>query len=107
VLAIAVPLVFLHVRYQPSLAVPLGATLKLQDVAVLAVVIAAVVSAVRSGIDPLRSSRWVWAATFLFLAWIVAATFYPLLSTRTYAWRTHAVTAVEFGLYALLAPAVP
>src|SRR5437764_612077 len=23
------------------------------------------------------------------------------------AWRTHAVTAVEFGLYALLAPAVP
>jgi O-antigen ligase len=107
VLAIAVPLVFLHIRYQPSLAVPLGATLKLQDVAVLAVVIAAVVTAVRSGTGPLRSSRWVWAATFLFLAWIVAATFYPLLSTRTYAWRTHAVTAVEFGLYALLAPAVP
>jgi hypothetical protein len=106
-LAIAVPLVFLHVRYQPSLALPLGATLKLQDVAVLAVVVAAVVTAVGSGIDPLRSSKWIWAATFLFLAWIVAATFYPLLSTRPYAWRTHAVTAVEFGLYALLAPAVP
>jgi hypothetical protein len=46
-------------------------------------------------------------ATLLFLAWIVAATFYPLLSSRPYAWKTHAVTAVEFGLYAVLAIAVP
>lgn len=106
-LAIAVPLVFLHIRYQPSIALPLHATLKLQDIAVLAVAVAAVVAAVRSGIGPLRSSRWVWATTLLFLAWIVMATFYPLLSTRAYAWRTHAVTAVEFGLYACLAPAVP
>jgi hypothetical protein len=107
VLAIAVPLVFLHIRYQPSVALPPHATLKLQDVAVLAVAVAAVVSAVRRGVDPLRSSKWIWATTLLFIGWIVVATFYPLLSDRAYAWRTHAVTAVEFGLYAVLAPAVP
>jgi hypothetical protein len=43
----------------------------------------------------------------LLLAWIVAATFYPLLSSRAYAWKTHLVTAGEFCEYALLAPAVP
>ena len=106
-LAIAVPLVFLHIRYQPSVALPPHATLKLQDVAVLAVAVAAVVSAVRRGVDPLRSSKWIWATMLLFIGWIVVATFYPLLSDRPYAWRTHAVTAVEFGLYAVLAPAVP
>jgi hypothetical protein len=43
----------------------------------------------------------------LLLAWIVAATFYPLVSSRAYAWKTHLVTAGEFCEYALLAPAVP
>jgi hypothetical protein len=107
VLAVALPIVFLHIRYQPSAALPLSATLKLQDVAVLALGVAIAVTAWRDGIDPLRSAKWVWVATLLFLAWIVVATFYPLLSARAYAWRTHAVTAVEFSLYALLAPAVP
>jgi hypothetical protein len=107
VLAIAVPMVFLHIRYQPSVSLPPNATLKLQDVAILAVGIAALVTAVRTGIAPLRSSKWIWVTTLLFIAWIVAATFYPLLSSRSYAWKTHAVTAVEFGLYAVLAPAVP
>jgi hypothetical protein len=107
VLAVAVPMVFLHIRYQPSVALPPNATLKLQDVAILAVGIAAVVTAVRDGIAPLRSSKWIWVTTSLFIAWIVAATFYPLLSSRPYAWKTHGVTAVEFGLYAVLAPAVP
>jgi hypothetical protein len=107
VLAVAVPLVFLHIRYQPSVALPPHATLKLQDVAVLAVGVAAVVAAVRNGIEPLRTSRWIWFGTLAFVAWIVVATFYPLLWSRPYAWKTHAVTAVEFGLYAVLAPAVP
>jgi hypothetical protein len=107
VLAIAVPIVFLHIRYQPSVALPPHATFKLQDLAVLAVGVAAALTAWRRGFGPLRSSTWIWATTLLFLTWIVAATFYPLLSSRPYAWRTHAVTAVEFGLYALLAPAVP
>jgi hypothetical protein len=107
VLALALPLVFLHIRYQPSVALPPHATLKLQDVAVLMVGVAAAVVAVREGVESLRSARWVWLTVLAFLAWIVAATFYPLLSSSAYAWRTHAVTAVEFGLYAVLAPAVP
>ena len=107
VLGLCLPLLFLHVRYQPSVGLPLGATLKLQDAAVIAIAIAAAVRAVRGGVAPLRAARPLWIATLLFLAWIVAATFYPLLSARAYAWRTHLVTAVEFGLYALLAPAVP
>jgi hypothetical protein len=107
VLAVALPMVFLHIRYQPSVSLPPNATLKLQDVAILVVGIATLVTAVRTGIAPLLRSRWIWVATLLFLAWIVAATFYPLLSSRPYAWKTHAVTAVEFGLYAVLAAAVP
>jgi hypothetical protein len=107
VLAIALPIVFLHIRYQPSVSLPSNATLKLQDVAVLAVALAAAVSARRHGIEALRRSRIIWLGTLAFLAWIVAATFYPLLSAHSYAWRTHAVTAVEFGLYSILAVAVP
>ncbi len=107
ILGLSLPILFLHVRYQPSVGLPLGATLKLQDCAVLAVAAAAAVAAVRGGAGPLRAAKPVWIAALLFLAWIAAATFYPLLSARAYAWRTHLVTAVEFGLYALLAPAVP
>lgn len=106
VLGLCVPLLFLHVRFQPAVGL-LGATLKLQDAAVLAVALAAVVTALRTGVGPLRPARYVWIATVMFLAWILAATFYPLLSARAYSWRTHLVTAGEFGLYALLAPAVP
>ena len=86
VLAIAVPIVFLHIRYQPSVALPPHATFKLQDLAGLAVGVAAVLTAWRRGFGPLRSSTWIWVTTLLFLAWIVAATFYPLLSpVRQYA----------------------
>lgn len=106
-LALSVPMLFLHVRYQPSVSLPLGATLKLQDGALLAVAVFAASSAVRGGLGPLRAARPVWIAAVLLLAWIVAATFYPLLSARAYAWRTHVVTAAEFGLYGILAPAVP
>ena len=107
VLAIALPIVFLHIRYQPSVSLPANATLKLQDVAVLAVAIATAIAARRDGIEVLRRSRVVWLGTLAFLAWVAAATLYPLLSSRSYAWRTHAVTAAEFGLYAVLAVAVP
>jgi hypothetical protein len=107
VLAVALPIVFLHIRYQPSVSLPSNATLKLQDVAVLAVAVAAAITAQRTGIGALRRSPVIWVGTLAFLAWIAAATFYPLLSSRSYAWRTHAVTAVEFGLYAVLAVAVP
>ncbi len=107
VLALALPPLFLHVQYQPSVSLPLGATLKLQDLAVMAVVAAAAVAAARGELRLLRPALPLWLATGAFLAWIVAATFYPLLSSRPYAWSTHFVTLVGFCEYTLLAPAVP
>lgn len=106
VLAAALPVVFLHLNYQPSFSAG-SATIKLSDLAILAVVVAAVAAAARSGLGRLRAGLPIWIAAALFLGWIVLACFYPLASSRAYPWHTHLVTAGEFGLYALLAPAVP
>jgi len=106
VLAVTVPLVFLHVRYQPS--VTLGpATVKLSDVLVLLTALAAAAAAIRRGLAPLRPGLPVWVTGIALFVWIAAAVFYPLLSPRAYPWKTHLVTAGELGEYALLAPAVP
>jgi O-antigen ligase len=107
VLAASIPILFLHVRYQPAARLPLGGEFKLQDAAVLAVVLAALAAVRRDGLTRLRPALPVWIAAGLFLAWVVAATFYPLLRSEPYAWRTHLVTAAEYLEYALLAPAVP
>jgi hypothetical protein len=106
VLAAALPIVFLHLSYQPDLVVG-RATVKLSDIAILAVAVAAAWTAVRLGWAPLRPGLAVWVAGIAFLAWLVAAVFYPLLSSRAYDWKTHLVTAGEYCEYALLAPAVP
>jgi O-Antigen ligase len=106
-LALALPLVFLHVDYQPSVGLPLGGRFKLQDLAVLAVVVAALAAARRGGLARLRPALPIWIAAAVFLAWLVAATFYPLAGSEPWAWKTHLVTAGEYVEYALLAPAVP
>lgn len=107
VFAATLPILFLHVDYQPAVSLPLGASFKLSDAMVLLTAVLAVAAAVRGGLPRLRPGMPVWVTGALFLAWIVAATFYPLLSARPYAWKTHIVTAGEFCEYALLAPAVP
>jgi O-Antigen ligase len=107
VLAAALPILFLHVQYQPSTALPLGGQFKLQDAAVLAVAVAALAEIRRSGLTRLRAGLPIWVAAAAFCVWVVAATFYPLARSTPYAWRTHLVTAGEFVEYALLAPAVP
>jgi O-Antigen ligase len=106
VLAATVPLVFLHLRFQPAVVVG-PATVKLSDVAVLATAVAAAWVAVRRGLAPLRPGIPVWVTGAALFLWICAAVFYPLASSRAYAWKTHLVTAGEFWEYALLAPAVP
>lgn len=108
--ALALPVLFLHVRYQPKVEIDLGsssAALALSDAAVLAVVLAAVVAGIRGGWGPLRPSRGLWVLTALFLGLVGAATFYPLLWQDDYHLLTHLVTAAKFGEYALLAPALP
>lgn len=110
VLAAAIPILFLHVAYQPGLGVGFGSTTinaYLSDFAVLAVVVAAIVRGVRDGFRPLGPGRLLWIAGALFLAWTVAEVVHGRLHEPAYAWHTHGVTAAKFAEYALLAPAVP
>lgn len=103
VLAATIPIVFLHLDYQPSVVVG-PATVKLSDVMVLLTALAAVAALRSRGMAPLRPGLPVWIAGLLFLAWIGIATLYP---SQAYPFKTHAVTAGEFAEYALLALAVP
>jgi O-antigen ligase/polysaccharide polymerase Wzy-like membrane protein len=110
VLAAAIPILFLHVRYQPDLRISAGSTTidaYLSDFAVLAVVVAALAEARRRGLGPLAAGRALWVAGALFLVWAGAGVAYGRLHASSYPWQTHGVTAAKFAEYALLAPAVP
>jgi O-antigen ligase len=110
VLAAALPILFLHVDYQPGFTVDLGAAsahVVLSDIVLLAVGVAALAAGVRRGFAPLRIGLPIWIAGALFLVDVGAASVYPKLWTSDYAAGTHAVTAAKFAEYALLALAVP
>lgn len=110
VLALCLPLVFLHVDFQPSLTLTLdGASgnADLSDLAVLAIAAAGLLAGLREGFRPLASGKPVWLAGAALLALVVAASFYPLLGDTPYAWKAHLPTALKFVEYALLALAVP
>ena len=110
VLAAAIPVLFLHVHYQPGFGVGIGSTTAnayLSDFAVLAVVAVAAWSGFRDGFGPLARGRWIWAAAGLFLVWMVLEVGYGRHHAASYAWHTHGVTAAKFAEYALLAPALP
>jgi O-antigen ligase len=109
VLAAAVPFLFVHERFQPEASFELGSTsldVRLSDVAVLAVLVAAVVSALRFGIERLRPALWLWLWGAALLAWIAFAALRPA-SLDDEHFADHLVSAVKFGEYALLALAVP
>jgi len=109
-LTLGLPLVFLHIAYQPTLTIHLGGVapqLDLSDLAVLASAAAALAAGVVHGFRPLRSGTPIWIAGAALLAMIVLATLYPLAGSRSYAWKTHLVSAGKFVEYALLALAVP
>jgi O-antigen ligase len=109
-LAAALPILFLHVRYQPGVAVHAGGTTVnayLSDFVVLALVLAAVLSAIRVGAAPLRPGLPLWIAGAAFLLWVVVSVAYGHARTSGYPWHTHLVTAAKFAEYALLAPVVP
>ncbi len=111
VLAAALPLLFLHVHYQPGIVVHAGSTsvhAYLSDFAVLAVVAAALVSGAVDGWGPLRAGRPLWIAGVLFFVWVLVEIAWGRhVSSTGYAWHAHAVTGAKFFEYALLAPAVP
>ena len=109
VLAVAVPFLFFHERFQPELAVDVGSTsidVRLSDAAALAVVVAALVSAARHGISRLRPALLLWVPGLLLLAWLAFETVRPA-SLDDARFDDHAVTLLRLGEYALLALAVP
>ena len=99
VLALALPFVFLHRHYQPSLSI--GAVdAYLSDFAVLAVVIAGVFSAPLRRLP--RAPVVAWSAL---AALVVIGTAWGALRYGSYPAGKHAVTAAKWLEYMLLAPA--
>ena len=100
VLAVAVPILFLHIEYQPGVRVPLGSThlgLELSDLAVVVVALVALREGIREGFAPLRPALPLWIASALLVVWVFA---------RSDS-LTHLVTAAKFSEYALLAVSAP
>jgi O-antigen ligase len=103
VLAAALPLLFLHVDYQPSL--ELGrAGIELSDLAVLALVAAALAT---GSLGELRRGWLLYLLTGGLLAWIGISLLLAAAAERPYDAWTHVVSAAGFAEYALLAAALP
>jgi hypothetical protein len=99
-LALAVPFLFLHIKYQPGVRVPLGSThlgLELSDLAVVIVALLALREGVRIGFAPLRPGLALWAASLVLVLWVCV---------RSES-LTHLVTAAKFSEYVLLAASAP
>jgi hypothetical protein len=100
VLTLAVPFLFLHIKYQPGVRVPLGSThlgLELSDLAVVVVALFALREGLRAGFAPLRAALPLWIASAALVLWIFV---------RSDS-LTHLVTAAKFSEYALLAFSAP
>ena len=109
VLALSVPFLFLHERYQPELGVGIGSTtvdIRLSDVAVLIVLIAAVLAASRVGVARLGAASWLWISGAALLVWLAFQTFRPV-SLDDALFADHLVSFLKLVEYALLAVAVP
>jgi O-antigen ligase len=110
VLALALPVLFLHVAYQPGVSVgfgPTSATAYLSDFAIWAVALAALATGLGEGFGRLRAGLPVWITAALFLFAIAASVAYGTSRTPGYSWHVHGVTAAKFAEYALLAVSAP
>ena len=101
-LAAAIPFVFLHPNYQPSLRVG-RADVDLSDLAILVVVLAALAGG-RAAAASLRGARPAWLGLGA-LAVVVAAATLRGTAEPAYPLSTHAVSAAKWIEYMLLAPA--
>jgi hypothetical protein len=109
VIALAVPVLFLHERYQPAFDFDWESTsvdIRLSDLAVLIVVVAALVSVARLGSGRLGAARILWLPGVALLVWLALEAFRPA-SVDDARFEDHLVSFLKFGEYALLAPAVP
>ncbi len=104
VVAAAIPLLFLHRHYSPSVSVG-RVDAYLSDVAVLAIVVAAVASA-HDRLARLRGTRSIWIAWIALAALVVLATAWGCAPVRGVPAGTHTVTAAKWLEYMLLAPSI-
>ncbi len=108
VLAAAVPFLFLHATYQPSVSLGIGSTsvdATLADAAIACVLVAAALRSRRETWQPLLRARVVLglAAAFLLVCAVSLAT--PSLLGEDYDLTRHAISLAKFGWYAMLLPA--
>ena len=109
ILALGLPILFLHVDYQPGFSVGFGstsATVDLSDIVVWVVALTAFVVGLRDRFAPLRAGRTIWIALGLYLLWIVISVGYGSRHAG-YATHAHAISAAKWIEYALLALAFP
>lgn len=107
-LAAATPLLFLHEQYQPSFTIDAGGSgieVRLSDLALLLVLVAAAVEA-RAGIGRLRAGRPLWVAGAALLAWLAFQVLRPA-SLDDPGFDDHLVSYLKLVEYSLLALAVP
>jgi O-antigen ligase len=107
-LAAAVPFLFLHATYQPTLSVDVGGSsidATLADAAIACVLAAAAVRARREGWQPLGRARLVLGLGAAFLLCAVVSLATPSLLGEDYAFATHAISVAKFAWYAALLPA--
>ncbi len=110
VLAGAIPFLCLHERYDPDLTFAAGSTsvsVSLSDVALLAVLVAALFAARRAGTAPIRNGGWTLAAAGLLVALVVVAVLLGPALTDGYPFATKLVSAAKFVAYSGLVIAVP
>jgi O-antigen ligase/polysaccharide polymerase Wzy-like membrane protein len=99
-LALAVPFLFLHIKYEPGVRVPLGSThlgLELSDLAVVVVGLFALREGLRTDFAPLRPALPLLIAAAALAVWI-------LVRSES---LEHVVTATKFAEYGLLALSAP
>jgi hypothetical protein len=106
VLSAALLPLFLHADYQPSADLD-GVSVRVADLAVAAVVVAAILEARRIGLGRLRAGRWAWSGITTFFAAVGISMVAAASSDRTYPLADHLVTAAKYAEYALIAVAVP
>jgi len=104
VLAVAIPFVFLHPKYQPSLAHG-SVGINLTDLALAAVVVAGVWTLRRDGPGALVAQPVLWGLFAVFLIWLVASIAWATHDDPNYPLHSRVVSAFKYVEFALLAPA--